>query len=144
MLLCNSVFLILTEGYLVSNDVQLMARQQDFDLFYQDIESDKVTDFMHSFVRDNDVYFHITKLENLENILDKGFIPSQKLGCCYFGKSFYSCLAYFNYIPKPYVAFAVDLSSIFQEDQNTIKKGMEIIIQGSVDSKHIIGYLELS
>ena len=124
------------------NEVQLMHMQNEFESFYQDIRLGDESDLRHSFVNDNNIYFHATELKNLESILKNGFIASQMFNCCYFGKSFHSCKGYFNNKNVPCAVLAVDLSTVFQEDKISFVCDTEIRVHNSVRPEHIIGYLK--
>ena len=121
---------------------QLKVMQKELDLFYKDVKLGDQSDLSHSFVKNNNIYFHATELTNLDSILKKGFQPSLNFKCCYFGKSFHICRSYLN--GKPHVVFAVDLSDYLTNANDYSKSNdTEIRVFKEVSPKSIIGYIEL-
>lgn len=115
--------------------------QKEFDLFYQDVKLGDQSDLKHTFVRDNNIYFHATNLTNLDSILETGFQPGPKFGCCYFGKSFHICRGYLN--NSPHVVFAVDLSNYLTNAHDYSKANdTEIRVFKEIRPESIIGYIE--
>lgn len=122
-------------------NTEVMIMQNDLDLFYQDIKNGDQSDLEHVFVKNNNIYFHATYLENLDSILQDGFKPSPKFQCCYFGKSFHICRSYFNSVQ--HIVFAVDLSDYLNnENEFSEANNFEIRVSKDVRPESIIGYIK--
>jgi len=123
-----------------------MKSQKSLEQFYDAVKDGKLSDLNHSFVKGNNIYLHATSLENLENILNEGFDPNKsKFKYCYFGKSLHISKQYGISKSTRYVILAVDLSELFESDDNQDKyhfADTEVKVSKLVAKENIIGVLK--
>lgn len=124
-----------------------MKYQKDYEKFYQDlIEGVVENEYEHIFLKNNNIYFHATPMENYDNIIKLGFL--KKLSPRYlnfFGKSFFICR---NFVEnKNYVVFAVDLDELLSDPKNINmyeKEDSIIKIALDVEKEFIVGVLKFN